>query len=95
MYKIFHGFHLVEAYQDLKKAQFTLNSPGGNLQTTIIIGDQLTYDITCDGRQILAPSPIAMSLDNGDNHRPFLYSHKARKQPHQTGTDSQQSHPAH
>lgn len=34
--------------------QFTLNSPGGNLQTTIIIGDQLTYDITCDGRQILA-----------------------------------------
>ena len=46
--------------------QFTLNSPGGNLQTTIIIGDQLTYDITCDGRQILAPSPIAMSLDNGE-----------------------------
>lgn len=42
--------------------QFTLNSPGGNLQTTITIGDQLTYDITCDGRQILAPSPIAMSL---------------------------------
>ena len=35
--------------------QFTLNSPGGNLQTTITIGDQLTYDITCDGRQILAP----------------------------------------
>ena len=34
--------------------QFTLNSPGGNLQTTITIGDQLTYDITCDGRQILA-----------------------------------------
>ena len=30
--------------------QFTLNSPGGNLQTTITIGDQLTYDITCDGR---------------------------------------------
>lgn len=46
--------------------QFTLNSPGGNLQTTITIGDQLTYDITCDGRQILAPSPIAMSLDNGE-----------------------------
>lgn len=46
--------------------RFTLNSPGGNLQTTIIIGDKLTYDITCDGRLILASSPIAMTLDNGE-----------------------------
>ena len=46
--------------------QFTLNSPDGKLQTTITVGDKLTYDIRCNGRQILAPSPISMTLDNGE-----------------------------
>ena len=46
--------------------QFTLNSPDGKLQTTITVGDKLTYDIYCSGRQILAPSPISMTLDNGE-----------------------------
>ena len=27
MYKIFHGFHLVEAYQDLKKAKRLAKNP--------------------------------------------------------------------
>jgi alpha-glucosidase len=46
--------------------QFTLNSPDGKLQTTITVGDKLTYDIHCDGRQILASSSISMTLDNGE-----------------------------
>ena len=46
--------------------QFTLNSPDGKLQTTITVGDKLTYEICCNGRQILAPSPISMTLDNGE-----------------------------
>ena len=46
--------------------QFTLNSPDGKLQTTVTIGEKLTYDITCNGRQILASSPISMTLDNGE-----------------------------
>lgn len=45
---------------------FTLSSPDGKLQTTITTGDELTYDITCNGRQILAASPISMTLDNGE-----------------------------
>lgn len=45
---------------------FTLSSPDGKLQTTITTGDKLTYDITCNGRQILAASPISMTLDNGE-----------------------------
>lgn len=45
---------------------FTLSSPDGKLQTTITAGDKLTYDITCNGRQILAASPISMTLDNGE-----------------------------
>lgn len=45
--------------------QFTLVSPDGNLKTTISIGDRLTYDITCNNRQILAPSPISMTWITG------------------------------
>lgn len=45
--------------------QFTLTSPDGNLKTTITTGDRLTYDIVCNGRQILSPSSLSMTLDNG------------------------------
>lgn len=45
--------------------QFTLVSPDGMLKTTITIGEQLTYDIVRNGKQILASSPISMTLDNG------------------------------
>ncbi len=44
---------------------FTLNSPDGKLQTTIQVGQQLTYDITCEGQQILLPSPLSMTLEDG------------------------------
>ena len=50
---------------------FTLSSPDGKLQTTITTGDELTYDITCNGRQILAASPISMTLDNGVKRRNY------------------------
>lgn len=46
--------------------QFTLNSPDGKLQATVTVGDKLTYDISCNGRQVLAVSPISMTLDNGE-----------------------------
>lgn len=45
--------------------QFTLVSPDGMLKTTITTGEQLTYDIVRNGKQILASSPISMTLDNG------------------------------
>ncbi len=44
---------------------FTLKSPNGKLQTTIQVGDKLTYDIQCDGRQILSPSPVSLTLEEG------------------------------
>ncbi|GCB33469.1 retaining alpha-galactosidase [Bacteroides faecalis] len=44
---------------------FKLNSPNDNLCVKITTGKQLVYDITCNGKQILAPSPISMTLDNG------------------------------
>ncbi len=44
---------------------FTLSSPDGKLQTTIQVGQQLTYDITCEGQQILLPSPLSITLEDG------------------------------
>ena len=58
--------------------QFTLNSPDGKLQTTITVGDKLTYDIHCDGRQILAPSPISMTLENGEVWHPLPTSESSK-----------------
>lgn len=45
--------------------QLLLSSPDGKLKSTITVGDKLTYDITCNGQQVLAPSPISATLDNG------------------------------
>lgn len=44
---------------------FQLDSPDGHLSTTITLGDQLTYDITCNGQQVLAASPLSMTLEDG------------------------------
>lgn len=45
---------------------FTLKSPSGKLSATISSGKQLTYDVSCNGRQVVAPSDISMTLDNGE-----------------------------
>lgn len=45
--------------------QLLLSSPDGKLKSTITVGDKLTYDISCNGQQVLAPSPISATLDNG------------------------------
>lgn len=45
---------------------FTLKSPSGKLSATISAGKQLTYDVSCNGRQVMAPSAISMTLDNGE-----------------------------
>ena len=45
---------------------FTLKSPSGKLSVTISAGKQLTYDVSCNGRQVVAPSAISMTLDNGE-----------------------------
>ncbi len=44
---------------------FTLSSPDGKLQTTIQIGEKITYDITCEGQQLLLPSPLSITLEDG------------------------------
>ena len=44
---------------------FTLASPDGKVQSQIQVGTTLTYDIQVDGRQVLAPSALSMTLTGG------------------------------
>ena len=44
---------------------YTLTAPNGALQTTVSVGEILTYDIVRDGRTLMNPSPVALTLDNG------------------------------
>lgn len=58
-------FCVLSVFSVHAQKQFTLVSPDGMLKTTITTGEQLTYDIVRNGKQILASSPISMTLDNG------------------------------
>ena len=48
--------------------QFVLTSPDEKLKTVITIGKELTYEIHCNGRRILEPSPISMISDNEEQN---------------------------
>ncbi len=58
--------------------QFTLASPDGKVSTTITVGDMLQYSISIDGQQVLAPSPISMTLSTGEvwGQKPALRGNK-------------------
>ncbi|MFI3280978.1 MAG: glycoside hydrolase family 97 protein [Rikenellaceae bacterium] len=47
------------------KKEITLSSPDGTTQAIIDIGDQIRYSLWQDGREILTPSEISMTLSDG------------------------------
>ena len=63
---------------------YELSSPNGRLKTTITVGDQLTYDITLNGQQVLAPSALSMKLTTGEEWgvKPRLANAKREKTMH-------------
>lgn len=46
--------------------QYSLTSPDGNLKTTIMTGDTLSYDILYKDVQVMHRSPAYVTLENGD-----------------------------
>lgn len=57
------GMFLFPAYA---QKVFTLKSPSGKLSATISAGEQLKYDVACNGRQVVSSPAISMTLDNGE-----------------------------
>lgn len=43
-----------------------LGSPNGNIEVRIDLEEQLTYAVSFNGKEILVPSPISMTLANGE-----------------------------
>ena len=44
---------------------FSLESPDGKVKANVEVGDKITYEIEVDGRKVLSPSALSMSLSNG------------------------------
>lgn len=68
MKKIYLFFALLVMASVLKAAQHdkTLTSPDGRIVVTVSIGEDLTYTVTRDGKTLLTPSALSMSLSDGE-----------------------------
>ena len=42
-----------------------VSSPDNRLAVTVDAGKETTYSVSLDGKQVIAPSPVAMTFDNG------------------------------
>ena len=45
--------------------EYRLQSPSGKITAEINCGDELDYSVSYDGREVLAVSPISMTLGDG------------------------------
>ena len=59
------------------KKSYMLSSPNGCLTTSIVMGNALTYDIVRDGRILMKPSPIGLTLADGRQWGPSARVQKA------------------
>ena len=60
---------------------YTLASPDGRLSVTVSAGSQLTYTVSCGGIQLLASSPVSMTLDGGRAFGPGRGGPKKNSRP--------------
>ena len=49
----------------LTAGDYNLSSPDGTISVKVSVSSILTYSVSLDGKQIIAPSQISMELDNG------------------------------
>ena len=65
----------------IAQEQFALKSPDGRIETTVFIGEKLTYAVSHDTQPVILPSPISLSLTGGEvwGSKARLSGHKVRK----------------
>ncbi len=59
---------------------YTLTSPDGALQTTVTVGERLTYDLCHEGRTLVEPSALALRRADGITWGPAARVAKATRQ---------------
>ena len=57
----------------LQAKDYTVQSPDGRICVTVSAGAELSWSVSADGRQLLCPSAIALTLSDGT-----VYGHKAK-----------------
>ena len=44
---------------------YTIHSPDRTIGITLTVGNRIAYEVRVDGRTVVAPTPVAMTLDDG------------------------------
>lgn len=60
--------------------QYHITSPDGQMTAEISIGRQLTWSLAYDGEQLIAPSPVSLTLEGGEQLGPDARVRRAKKQ---------------
>lgn len=63
---LFSLLFVVSSIFGTNKIEKILKSPNGRIIISAVIGDNLTYSVSFDGKVILSPSEISMTLSNGE-----------------------------
>ena len=50
---------------NLSAKDYSVSSPSGNLVVTVSVGEDISYAVLLKGAEVIAPSTISMTLDNG------------------------------
>lgn len=63
---LFFAFLIVASALRAARNNETLSSPDGRIKVTVSIGEELTYTVVRDGKTLLSPSALSMSLSDGE-----------------------------
>ena len=58
-------FTLLAGIAAAREKSYTVSSPDGTIGITLSLGERFAYEVHVDGRPVVAPTPIAMTLDDG------------------------------
>ena len=60
--------------------QYSISSPDGRLTAEVTVGEQLTWSLAHDGRQLIEPSPVSLTLADGEQLGPNARVRHAKRQ---------------
>ena len=60
------AFLLIGSMSLMAQKSYQLQSPDRKLQVVVEVGDEVEFSLTHDGTEVLAPSVISMTLQNGE-----------------------------
>ena len=56
---------LLSSFNSISAKEYRLQSPSGKIAANIDCGDNLSFSVCCNGKEVLAKSPVSMTLSDG------------------------------